>query len=186
MSVVGTREEPAARTVDPAEFRALMATIPAGVSVITATGADGRPRGMTCSSVCSVAVDPPTLLVCLREGSPTLAAVLERSTFAVNLLTDRARDVAALFASGAPDRFDRVRWAGGPGVAGPHLVADAHTVADCRIALTTRVGDHVVVFGEVLAVSRTDGGSPRPLLYGMRRYWSLELCSEAEDAATRC
>lgn len=168
--VAGTVER---SPVDPAQFRSLMATHPAGVVIVTTTAADGKPWGMTCSSVCSVALRPPTLLVCLRAASPTLAAVLEVSAFAVNLLRVHAEPVAQLFASGAPDRFERVEWVPGPESGMPHLVKDAHAVAECRVSETLPVGDHVVVLGEVLLV-RTHADPPvHPLLYGMRRYWSL-------------
>ena len=153
----------------PAGFRAMMGGFPTGVSVVTATDLDGRPWGMTCSSVCSVTLEPPTLLICLRAASPTLAALMVREAFAVNLLHERAQTTAELFASGDPDRFERVGWRCADGAAGPHLWEDAHAVADCRVADTMLVGDHMVVFGEVLRVVRPapDG---RPLLYGLRRY----------------
>jgi flavin reductase (DIM6/NTAB) family NADH-FMN oxidoreductase RutF len=163
----------AAQAVDPVEFRSLMASFPAGVAVVTASEPDGRPWGMTCSSLCSVAVRPPTLLICMRADSATLAAVLGLSAFAVNLLNDQARAVAELFASGTPDRFDQVRWTHEPSFGGPHLVADTHTIADCRVTATMNAGDHMVVFGEVFQVNRPEGTPPSPLLYGMRKYWSL-------------
>jgi flavin reductase (NADH) len=150
-----------------ADFRSLMATFPTGVCVVTGLGLDGQPRGMTCSSVCSVALRPPTLLVCLRTASPTLAAVLGAGRFAVNLLHERAQSTAELFASGEPDRFQRVRWHAASGGV-PHLVDDAHAVADCVVAAAHPVGDHTVVYGEVLNVARQP--RPRPLLYGLRRY----------------
>jgi flavin reductase (DIM6/NTAB) family NADH-FMN oxidoreductase RutF len=156
----------APEAVEPAEFRSLMADFPTGVAVVTAIGAGGRPWGMTCSSVCSVSLHPPTLLICLRQGSVTLAALLDHAAFAVNFLHDRARGVAELFASGAADRFDRVTWAAR--AAGPGLPEAAHAVADCRVVTTESVGDHIVVFGEVFGVEQTAGD--RPLLYGRRRY----------------
>src|SRR5439155_979792 len=55
-----------AHTAVPDRFRAMMSAFPTGVAVVTTTDADGRPHGMTCSSVCSVTLEPPTLLVCLR------------------------------------------------------------------------------------------------------------------------
>jgi flavin reductase (DIM6/NTAB) family NADH-FMN oxidoreductase RutF len=154
------------------EFRSFMAGFPTGVAVVTTIDPAGTPRGMTCSSVCSVTLTPPTLLVCLRAGSPTLAAVAEQTTFAVNLLHDRAQAVAQLFASGVPNRFQRVRWRAEPG-GGPHLIDDAHAVADCRVSRAELIGDHVVVFGEVFQVWQRP--SPEPLLYGLRRYaaWPL-------------
>ncbi|HYQ62598.1 flavin reductase family protein [Actinophytocola sp.] len=162
-----------AAVVEPAQFRALMSTFPTGVAVVTTTEPEGRPWGMTCSTVCSVSVDPPTLLVCLREESPTLQAMLKLSTFAVNLLHEGARDTAQLFASGAPDRFERIRWRNEPSFGGPHLVDMAHAVADCQIVRTVCVGDHIVVFGEVLGLARHDEVTS-PLLYGFRQYssWS--------------
>ncbi|MFI5943115.1 flavin reductase family protein [Streptomyces uncialis] len=160
--------------ITPTRFRALMAGFPSGVAVLTATDPDGgRPWGMTCSSVCAVSLAPPTLLVCVRTGSPTLDAMLRRSAFAVNLLHDGARATAELFASGAPHRFDQVRWEYPVTGGGPHLVEDAHTVADCEVSGHQVVGSHAVVFGEVTAVHHRS--PPRPLLYGLRRYaaWPL-------------
>ena len=163
--------EAVASTVEPARFREMMATLPAGVAIISAFGERRRPCGMTCSSVCGVSLRPPTLLVCLRKGSPTLAATLHGSAFTVNLLHERASPLAQLFASGAPDRFDRVRWTDDAYAGGPHLPEGAHTVADCRVGRSVLVGDHVVVFGEVMRVSVLD--NPNPLLYGLRDHWSL-------------
>jgi flavin reductase (DIM6/NTAB) family NADH-FMN oxidoreductase RutF len=170
-----------AATVDAAQYRTLMATFPTGVAVVTSTAPDGSPWGMTCSSVCGVSLRPPILLVCLREGSPTLDAMLRLSTFAVNLLHERARATAELFSSGAPDRFDRVAWRFTPSYGGPHLLEGTHMVADCRITGTLPVGDHSVVFGEVFRVEQPVS-EPRPLLYGMRRYsaWPVD---GSEDTA---
>ena len=148
-------------------FRAMMGRFPTGVAIVTTIDVDGTPRGMTCSSVCSVTMDPPTLLVCLRSGSPTLDAILRSGTFTVNLLHDRAQAVAQLFASGNPDRFELIEWADDPTTAGPHLVEDAHTIADCDVARTELVGDHAVVFGTPHTVTERHGP---PLLYGLRAY----------------
>lgn len=147
-----------------------MTTFPTGVGVITAMETSGCPWGMTCTSICSVTLEPPTLLVCLRRGSPTLAAVLASGAFALNLLHGSARPTAELFASGAPDRFARVAWHMPVACKGPHLTDAAHTIADCQVAHTETVGSHIVVFGEVCQIIRQSEESP--LLYGLRRYMS--------------
>jgi flavin reductase (DIM6/NTAB) family NADH-FMN oxidoreductase RutF len=151
------------------DVRRLMVGFPTGVSVVTALSRDGSPKGMTCTSLCSVAPDPPSLLVCLRRGSPTLDAVLDSAALSVNLLHRSARSSAELFGSGAADRFDRVPWAAAPD-GGPHLVEAAHTIADCAVKARHAVGDHVVVMAEIVAI--TSLRTPVPLLYGMRRYGS--------------
>jgi flavin reductase (NADH) len=152
------------------EFRAMMRGFPTGVAIVTAADRAGRPWGMTCSSVCSVTLEPPTLLVCLRGESPTLAALMSRGQFAVNLLHDGSQAVAELFASGQPDRYDHVRWRLRADDAGPHLHDDAHAIADCRIRTPLPVGDHMVVFGEAYRVTRRP--DRQPLLYGHRQYAS--------------
>lgn len=163
--------EPVIQALSPAtgaDFRAMMSTFPTGVAVVSAFEHGGRPRGMTCSSLCSVAVDPPSLLVCLRGGSPTLDAVLGTGAFAVNLLHAGAVATAELFASGNPHRFDLVDWRDPSGAGGPHLIGDAHTTADVEVTQTRNVGDHCVVFGLVQRVV-THRELP-PLLYGRREF----------------
>ena len=149
-------------------FRDMMASFPTGVSVVTAQDGLAAPRGMTCSALCSLSADPSSLLVCLRTGSPTLGAVLDSGAFAVNLLHGDAEWVASLFASGAPDRFDRVPWRPTGFTNSPALVEAAHAVGDCTVDRTYPAGDHVIVVGVVRAIERFRTDSA--LLYGFRQY----------------
>ncbi|MGH3548685.1 MAG: flavin reductase family protein [Pseudonocardiaceae bacterium] len=163
----------------------MMAGFPTGVSIVTAMEPAGPPRGMTCSSLCSVTLTPPTLLICLRGQSPTLYAIRTSGTFAVNLLHAEARATAQLFASSAVDRFDRVLWHADPDSAGPHLPQDAHLVGDCRVIDVQFVGDHAVVFGEVVRVIQ--GQTQPPLLYGLRHYatWHASVMHDDVDSSER-
>jgi flavin reductase (NADH) len=154
--------------VDAADFRSLMARFPTGVAVVTAIDEAGRPAGMTCSSLSSVTLRPPTLLVCLRVESATLDAIHSRGTFAVNFLHSHAQRTAELFGSGAPRRFSAVCWAAPGDAAGPHLINDAHSIADCVVSAQVPFSTHVVVFGTVQRIS--EFGEEHPLLYGRRRY----------------
>lgn len=154
------------------DFRDMMAWFPTGVSVVTAQKRNAAPWGMTCSSLCGVSVNPSSLLVCLRTESPTLLAVIGSGAFAVNLLHGDAQWVASLFASGAPDRFERVSWRSTALTRSPALIDAAHAVADCTVDRTHPAGDHVIVVGIVCAIERFRADSA--LLYGYRRYsqWS--------------
>lgn len=137
-----------------------------GITVVTSVDAEGRPHGLTCNSLVSVALDPPTLLVCLDNRTGTLAAVRECGAFAVNLLAERGRAAAEVFASRRPDRFAAVQWErSASGL--PRLVDDAFAVAECKVTDMHTVGDHVVVFGLVQDI---DGEPASPLLYGMREF----------------
>lgn len=151
-----------------ADIRPLMSAFPSGVSVITTIGTDSEPRGMTCSSLASVALSPPTVVLCLRTASPTVQAVLETGHVAVNLLHENARPVSDLFASGAPDRFERVEWRLPLGAGGPHLAEASHAVADGEVVRAVEFGDHTAVFVRITRVSLREDEAP--LLYGKRRY----------------
>ncbi|GHF22211.1 flavin reductase family protein [Streptomyces morookaense] len=159
---------PPTQLVDSAGFRSMMARFPSGVSVVAAYGTDGTPHGMTCTSLCSVSLEPPTLLVCLRNGSATLDAVLSSGAFTVNLLHTAARAAAELFGSGRQDRFDVTTWSDSPTGAGPCLTADALAVADCRVDTTHLAGTHTVVFGKAVHLLLRPGRPP--LLHGLRAY----------------
>ncbi|MFD7498598.1 flavin reductase family protein [Streptomyces sp. NPDC059832] len=175
---------PACTAADEPDIRPLMASFPSGVSVIAALDAEGHPHGMTCSSLASVALSPPTIVACLRTASRTCQAVRETGRFALNLLHERGRGTSDLFSSGAPDRFERAEWRLPLGASGPHLVDAAHTVADCRVSRTIEVGDHTAVLGEVIRVIAIDP-TPEPLLYGLRRYaaWSAVASTVPGSAA---
>ena len=148
------------------DFRELMSRFPTGVAVVTTMRPDGRPCGMTCSSLVSACLAPPTLLVCLRTDSTTCAAVRARGRFAVNLLGAGGRHAAELFSSARPERFDEVRWE--LSAAGlPWLLDGGAGAADCLVVDALAVGDHTVVVGEVLQLAT---GSGPPLLYGLRRF----------------
>ncbi|WP_432072249.1 flavin reductase family protein [Streptomyces wuyuanensis] len=166
-----------------ADLRPFMAAFPSGVSVVTTIDAGGLPRGLTCSSLASVALTPPTLVVCIRTASPTLQALLAQGQFALNLLHERARGTSDLFASGDPARFERTEWRLPLGASGPHLTASAHAVADCSVVKTAAFGDHTAVFAEAHRV--TVRPAAQPLLYGLRRYaeWSA-AASTPPPAAT--
>jgi flavin reductase (DIM6/NTAB) family NADH-FMN oxidoreductase RutF len=150
----------------------MMSAFPTGVAVITSLDADGEPRGMTCSSIASATLVPPTLLVCLKIGSATLEAVQCAGGFAVNLLHSAGQRAAEVFSGPAADRFAQVHWL--PSPAGyPWLDEDAFAGAECQVSTIVPVGTHAIVLGEVRDISPIAGTpllSGTPLLYGMRRF----------------
>jgi flavin reductase (DIM6/NTAB) family NADH-FMN oxidoreductase RutF len=148
-------------------YRAFMSNYPTGVAVVTGVDADGRPRGMTCSSLAGVSLAPPVVSVCLSVTSTTLSALRAHGYFGVNLLGAGGSAVARLFAGSVPSPFERVPWRAAPATGVPRLDGDTIAFAHCRVADTKLVGDHVVVFGEVFDADCGDG---TPLLYGRRRF----------------
>ena len=135
--------------VDLSTFRSVMGSLPTGVSVVTSTAADGEPRGLTCSAVCSVSASPPLLLVCVKHPSATLEAIHASSAFAVNFLSSGMAETARTFASPVPERFADVLWRPGERTGAPVLEATVAS-AECVVTSSHLAGDHQVVIGRLV------------------------------------
>ncbi|MFK4525922.1 flavin reductase (DIM6/NTAB) family NADH-FMN oxidoreductase RutF [Bradyrhizobium japonicum] len=71
--------------VSSADFRGAMRHLTGGVSVITA-GRGKDITGMTVTSVTSLAVDPPTLLVSINRDASSFPLIRRYGAFGVNIL----------------------------------------------------------------------------------------------------
>jgi flavin reductase (NADH) len=159
------------------DFRRVMSAFPSGVSVVTARDAEGRPRGLTCSSLCSLSMDPPMMLVCVNRRNGSLAAIRSSGGFAVNLLRDGRGAVSEEFASASADKFARVRWRPSPRTGLPWLLDDSLAFVDCWLTADLAAGSHTILIGLVVdgrdmpaqsGTGRT--AEDRPLVYWRRRY----------------
>ena len=152
------------------EFRAAMARLPAGVVVISTRLGDEF-RGLTASSLVSISLEPPMVLVGLERESATRAAILETKAFNVSLLARAQEFLADRFAGRAP-AID-VRWANLPhrlGANGIPLVEGCAAWLECSLVETHRAGDHDILVGEVEAAT---AGSGAPLILWDRTFWTL-------------
>ena len=157
-------------TIERQAFFDVMASFPSGVAIVTTLDADGTPRGLTTTAVCSVSADPPTILVCVDLASRTLAALRDSGGFVVNFVGEGRSELCLLFASKAEDKFAHVRWRPtGRGL--PLLHEDVLAWAECATVQELEVGDHVIVVAQV-----DDGGVhpelESPLMY-YRRSWGV-------------
>jgi flavin reductase (DIM6/NTAB) family NADH-FMN oxidoreductase RutF len=157
--------------IAPDAFFAIMSRFASGVAVVTTLDADGAPKGLTSSAVCSVSAAPPLLLVCVDRASRTLPALLDRGEWVVNFLGADRHTVSALFAGKGDDKFRGITWR--PAHNGmPWLHEDALSHAVCRTEEVIEAGDHVVLLGRVEAGEVTPG-IEQPLVYFKRTYHTL-------------
>jgi flavin reductase (DIM6/NTAB) family NADH-FMN oxidoreductase RutF len=180
----GTPSRPALHVagVAAAELRDAMGMFATGVTVITTRDLDGRPLGSTANAVSSVSLSPPLVLACLREESETLAALLERRSFAINVLGSAQSELSDRFARRtAHDTWDTVahRSLGEiPVLEGAiaTLRCDLHDVADG--------GDHSVVVGHVTQLEQARDEDTDPLLFYGGGYRSLGGPADRDRART--
>jgi flavin reductase (DIM6/NTAB) family NADH-FMN oxidoreductase RutF len=156
--------------VSSQQFRDAMARLPAGVVVVSARLGDEY-RGLTASSLVSISLEPPLVLVGLERDSQTRAAVLETKAFSVSVLTRSQEFLADSFAGRAPAVDPQ--WRTLPhrlGTNGIPLLDGCAAWLECRLLQTHEAGDHVVCIGEVHAAAV---GAGDPLILWDRGFWSL-------------
>ncbi|MEU3398815.1 flavin reductase (DIM6/NTAB) family NADH-FMN oxidoreductase RutF [Streptomyces filamentosus] len=170
---------PHAEGVSDDDFRAAMSRLAAGVVLVTAHDPDDGPRGedvgMTATAFLSVSLDPPLVLVSLRNGSRMDDLLEEVPVWAVSVLAENQRHVAGRF-SMKGRVSDRLLFADLPyvrgAVSGAPLLDGALTTLECRTENRVVAGDHTLVIGRVLSVGppSPDGA---PLTYFRGKYRHL-------------
>jgi flavin reductase (DIM6/NTAB) family NADH-FMN oxidoreductase RutF len=158
------------RDVTNDQFRDAMAHLPAGVVVISARVGDEY-RGLTASTLVSISLEPPLVLVGLERESSTRAAVLSTRAFNVSVLTRAQEFLADRFAARAP-AFD-ARWTTLRHRLGSNsipLVDGCAAWLECRLEQVHAAGDHDICVG---AVEAATVGSGDPLILWDRAFWSL-------------
>jgi len=165
--------------VTSGDFRNAMRQLTGGVSVITA----GRGRdisGMTVTSVSSLSVDPPALIVSINRDSSSWPLVKRYGFFGVNILTSDQIDIAERFTGkgglkGA-DRFAGARWT--TRASGVPLLVGALAAIDCEVEDIVERHSHAIVIGRVLDVAVS--ARTAALAYWQGRYVAID---QDEDAA---
>lgn len=171
---------PHAGGVSEDEFRAAMARLAAGVVLVSAYDADegtgGEPVGMTATAFMSVSLDPPLVLVSVRDGSRMDELLDHQPLWAASLLTDAQRQTAGRFAM-TGRLSDRLMFSGLPHKLGEEtgapLVDGALATLECRTEQRIPAGDHTLVIGRVLTAALPHADNAGPLLYFRGRYRAM-------------
>ncbi len=144
------------------EFRAAMRRLAASVSVVVAKG-DFGPVGMAATSITSLTIDPPAVLVCVNRSTGLHALLVPTAPLSVNLLSRHQQDVSAAFGGKLPreERFKVGDWREGP--SGLPVLEGAQANLRCVIDAMLAYGTHSIVIARVLDVRLSD--TIAPLIY---------------------
>jgi flavin reductase (DIM6/NTAB) family NADH-FMN oxidoreductase RutF len=151
---------------DPAVFRQLLGRFASGVTVVTTRDREGRPVGMTASSLASVSMTPPLISVCVDVSAELHNALAASGEFVVNILRADQEAISRRFAELPQGR----RF-----VTGGWRVAERDSIVldgvlahiDCEHYAEFPLGDHTLFVGRVTGGSAHEGD---PLLYFRGRY----------------
>jgi flavin reductase (DIM6/NTAB) family NADH-FMN oxidoreductase RutF len=152
-------------------FRDSMRRTASGVAILTTDGVKGR-AGVTVSTLCSLSMEPPSVIACVHRDNRALETILGNGVFVANVLADDQEHVAKAFAGMIPElrenRFGNAEWM--------NVASDAPALRgalanfDCKVASTFDFGTHRILVGEVIDVISQESD---PLLFIDRNFRRL-------------
>jgi flavin reductase (DIM6/NTAB) family NADH-FMN oxidoreductase RutF len=134
---------------DPKAYRSALGGFGTGVALVAARDAEGRAHGLIINSLTSVSLSPPIMLWCLANASKAFDVFTRADTFSLNILRSDDHEVAHRF-SRSGDRIipeDQVCTMD----TGAPVLSAAVASLDCRMRLRQPMGDHEVIYGDVVA-----------------------------------
>jgi flavin reductase (DIM6/NTAB) family NADH-FMN oxidoreductase RutF len=154
------------------EFREALSRVASSVSIVTTDGAHGI-AGFTCSAVCAVTDEPPTILVCVNRKSAANAIIKANGVLCVSSLGADQVALSQMFAGVGKvpmhERFGGTQW--GLLTTGSPYCKTSRVTLDCRIAEVREVGTHSIFLAEVLSTVHATGDEP--LIYHSRNYATI-------------
>ena len=166
--------------VEGDRFRAVLRQLAGAVSVI-ATGSSSSRAGLTATSVTSLAVDPPTVLVTVNRAASAYPTLIAEARFSINLLTDRQQPIADRFAGrggiAGAERFAGAEWT--TLETGAPVLVGALASIDCELDEVIERHSHGILIGRVKAVAIDDTAGA--LLYWRAGYERLGTLPSGTD-----
>lgn len=157
--------------IDARAFRRVMGKFATGVTVVTFEH-EGAATGMTANAFMSLSVDPPMVLIAVRNPSRFASSVAVGDRFGISFLREEHEALSSHF-GGRPNPGQ------GPCFSTLH---DAPVVEGALVQLAVRAnaihvgGDHLIYTADVHSLEESDG---RPLLFFSGAYKQLHALDPA-------
>lgn len=152
--------------MDKDKFRAAMRHVAGAVTVVTTRSRDGEPRGVTATAVCSLTVEPPSVVACINRETWVGQIAPESGNFCVNVLAKAQQLVAETFAGrsalAGAERFQVGAWRDAE--TGAPFLEGAIASFDCDLEQAVDFSTHVILIGRVRKTV-SDNPDAEPLVY---------------------
>ena len=147
-----------------------MRYFPSAVTVVTSILPSGEQFGLTVSAFSSLSLNPPLVLICIRNESTAVGLFRQSMKYCVNILAENQRTIAETFSlTGEGGRFNGLDYR--PGKTGSAIIKGTIGYIECIIVGVIEEGDHHIFIGEAVDVQAE---KKEPLLYIDRHYVKLE------------
>ncbi len=162
-------------TVSADLYREVFRRWPSGVAVLTSRDGE-RPHGMVVGSFCSLASEPPLVMVSAGHASRSHDLIERSGVFAVSILSGEQTAIFERFA-GFDRTFDHDRFAGLTTAPAPEtglpIFPEGLAWVDCQVVARHPGAGYTIFVGEVRAASLGANAEGSPLLYFRRQPVSL-------------
>ena len=140
---------------------------------IASTNTNGQNHAITASSVTSVSIEPPSLLVCINKSSSFLSSLKIYDYLYINFLDAEQKEIATLCSSRkyANERFEGNLWLNDENSV-PYL-RESQSIAFCQVAKMIEHDTHFIIVVSVSEVILNNLGESNPLLYCNGEYLIL-------------
>jgi flavin reductase (DIM6/NTAB) family NADH-FMN oxidoreductase RutF len=147
-----------------AEFIKAMRKLVYPVSIVS-TQKDGNKFAITVSSVTSVSIEPPSLLVCINRESSLAGALVDDGLLNINFLNPKQKSMASICSSKekVTERFSNDQWSTDRNEI-PYL-RQSESVAFCKVATIVTHHTHLIVIADIQEMILAGLDKPNPLLY---------------------
>ena len=142
-------EDSASSPFDSLAYRRALGGFGTGVALVAAHDREGRAHGLIVNSLTSVSLHPPIMLWCLANSCAAFGVFTDAAAFSMNILRSGDEAVARQF-SRRGDRIIPPDQVCTMETGGPVLPAAVASL-DCRRRLRQPMGDHEVIYGDVVA-----------------------------------
>lgn len=161
----------------PAEdFAASMRKLASGIVVVT-TEVEGRPWGLTLSSVSSFSADPARISLSVNKTNVTARYIAERERFGVAILSDDKMALAADLAAPGKPKFiaEEKLCSPGPRFSLPAIDGALYNI-ECAVVFMVEAVDHVLVVADVVSArAGAHAETAGPLTYFDRTFGSFAV-----------
>jgi flavin reductase (DIM6/NTAB) family NADH-FMN oxidoreductase RutF len=171
----------AERPSDAELFRQAFRRYATTVVLVTYMDSDGRPSGLTATSMCSLSASPPSLLVCINRQTRAYSEIMARGLYGVNILSVGQRSVALHCSRPGMDKSLLPAWLADGGADRPTpRLKDSLAHLECTVATSYEAYSHHVFLGLIQEAWLNPVQEP-PLLYHGGAYGQLESAAELTE-----
>tara|TARA_B100000287_G_scaffold425942_1_gene473069 strand:- start:6048 stop:6512 length:465 start_codon:yes stop_codon:yes gene_type:complete len=148
------------------EFLIAMRFLAASVSVISAKDSSGKLYAMTASSVTSLTIDPPAILVCVNNGATIHDVLVEDANLCISILKKTQQEISKICSLKELEssRFDNDYW----NTIDIPCIKDAQSNIFCKVEKTIVYHSHKIIIAQVLRAENAD--TFNTLMYADGRY----------------